>query len=223
VATALQPDLAERWAARDVAAFRRQVATGLRTTAAIVVPAAVGYLLLGRPIVEVALQHGALSEASARTTASVLGWLALGLPAFSLWYFVIRVYQAMQDTRTVFVLYVVENAVNVGLALALYPSMGVQGLALSYSAAYGVGVVVALVDLRRRVGGLEGTAVARSWARTAVASAAMAACVLGVAVAVGPALPKVTLAVVAGLASYLAVGRALGMAELRALANLRRG
>jgi len=223
VATALQPDLAERWAARDVAAFRRQVATGLRTTAAIVVPAAVGYLLLGRPIVEVALQHGALSEASARTTASVLGWLALGLPAFSLWYFVIRVYQAMQDTRTVFVLYVVENAVNVGLALALYPSMGVQGLALSYSAAYGVGVVVALVDLRRRVGGLEGTAVARSWGRTAVASAAMAACVLGVAVAVGPALPKVTLAVVAGLASYLAVGRALGMAELRALTNLRRG
>ncbi|MGH9154287.1 MAG: murein biosynthesis integral membrane protein MurJ [Acidimicrobiales bacterium] len=223
VATALQPELAERWSVADVAAFRRQVALGLRTTAAIVVPAAVGYVVLGRPIVESALGHGALTADSARTTASILGWLALGLPAFSLWYFVIRVYQAMQDTRTIFRLYLVENAVNIGLAVALYPSMGVQGLALSYSAAYSVGVVVALAHLRSRIGGIEGTAVARSLARTAVASAAMATCVVAVAVVVGPAVAKVGCAVVVGLASYLAVGRALGMAEMRTLAKLRRG
>ena len=223
VATALQPDLAAHWASRDVDRLRRQVGVGLRATAAIVVPAAVGYLVLGRPIVAVALEHGALSEASARTTASVLGWLALGLPAFSLWYFVVRTYQAMQDTRTVFVLYLAENGVNVALALALYPRMGVQGLALAYAAAYTVGVALGLADLRRRLGGLDGPTVVRSWARTAVATSLMAACVALVALAVGPALPKVAVAVAVGLAAYLGAGRALGMSELRLLAALRRG
>ena len=222
VATALQPDLAARWSRRDLDAFRHHIALGLRTVAAIVVPAAVGYLILGRPIVALALQHGALSEGSAQTTASVLAWLALGLPAFSLWYFVVRVYQSMQNTRTVFGLYLVENAVNITLAVVLYPSMGVQGLALAYSAAYTIGVAVALALLRMRVGGLGRTAVVRSWARIGVASAAMAACVATVAAIVGPALPRVALATVTGLAVYLLAGRVLGVSELRSLFALRR-
>jgi len=223
VMTALQPDLAAAWSLGDIDALRQRIRLGLRTTAAIIVPAAVGYLCLARPIVNVALQRGALSAASASTTGDILALLAIGLPAFSLYLLLMRVFQAMKDTRTVFWLYLVENGVNVVLALALYPSMGARGLALSYSLAYTLGTAVALAWLGHRLGGLGRDELARSWARVAVASAAMAAVVMTVRALVGPDLVTVVLGVAAGLAAYVLAARTLAMPELSALRRIRRG
>ena len=67
---------------------------------------------------------------------------ALGLPGFCTFLYVVRVLQAMQRTRVAFWLYLLENAVNVVLALALVQPLGVRGLALSLSIAYTVAAVV---------------------------------------------------------------------------------
>ena len=221
VMSALLPDLSERWALGDVDGYRNRVALGLRTIPAVLVPAAVGYLCLARPVVSVALEHGALRAGSARTTAEILALLAIGLPAFSAYLFLTRAYQAMQDTRAMFMLYLVENAINVVLALALYPAMGVQGLALAYALAYTGGTAVAAAHLSRRIGGLHGGAVARSWLRVGGSSALMAAAVVALAAMVGSDLAKVAVGVLAGLAVYLAAARALGVEELNALLRLR--
>ena len=68
----------------------------------------------------------------------------------------VRVLQSMQDTRTAFRLYLLENGINIVLGLALVGPLGVRGLALSLSVAYSVAAVVALSVVRRRVGGLGG-------------------------------------------------------------------
>ena len=81
---------------------------------------------------------------------------AIGLPGFCLFQYMIRVLQSMQDTRTAFRLYVVENGVNIVLALLLVGPLGVRGLALSVSVAYSATAVLAVVVLRRRLGGLGG-------------------------------------------------------------------
>jgi putative peptidoglycan lipid II flippase len=223
IATALQPDLAERWALEDRRGFGRHVGRGLRTIAAIAVPAAVGLVCLARPVVGVALEHGALGSGSASRTADVLVMLALGLPGFSTYYFLMRCYQAMQDTRSMFVLYLGENGVNIVLALALYPALGVHGLGLAYAAAYTIGSAMALARLRRETGAVDLGGVVRTWVRIAVASAAMAAVVLAVAAVVGPALLRVGVAVPAGVTVYLVVARRLGVQELSGLARIRRG
>ena len=57
----------------------------------------------------------------------------------------------MKDTFTPFWINAIENGVNIALALALYPSLGVQGLAWAWTAAYSVAAVIALVVLSRRV------------------------------------------------------------------------
>ncbi len=222
VMSALLPDLSERWSLEDLDGFRRRVGLGLRTIAAVLVPAAVGYLCLARPVVSVALEHGALRASSARTTADVLALLAIGLPGFSAYLFLTRAYQAMQDTRAMFLLYLVENAINVVLALALYPALGVRGLALAYALAYTGGTAVAMAHLRRRIGGLEGAAVARSWLRVGGASALMAVAVVGLAALAGPALAKVVVGVVAGVTVYLVAAKALGVEELTTLLRIRR-
>jgi len=222
VMSALLPDLSERWAAGDVDGYRRRLSVGLRTIAVIIVPAAVGYVCLARPIVTLVLEHGALAAGSARVTAEVLALFALGLPSFSIYLLLMRAYQAMQDTRTVFFLYAVENGVNVVLALALYPSLGVQGLALAYALAYTVGSAVALVHLRRRTRGIGGRRLVRSWLAVGAASAVMGLVVSGLTSMLGPPLLKAGVGVAAGVTVYLVGAKALGVTELATLLPVRR-
>jgi putative peptidoglycan lipid II flippase len=78
-----------------------------------------------------------------------LSAFALGLPGFSAFILCTRALQARTDTRRVFYLYVVENGINIALAVALYPSMHVRGLAYSYAGAYTVSAVLAYVLVMR--------------------------------------------------------------------------
>ena len=226
IISAVQPELADRWAARDLDGFRRQLGVGLRSIAALLVPAAVGYVVLARPIVSALLEHGALDAAGATRVADTLALMAIGLPAFSAWLFLTSAYQAMQDTRTLFFLYVVENAVNIVAAVALHPSMGVRGLGLAFAVAYGAGTVAALADLRRRIGGLGGRELLASLARIVAASAVMAAAVAVVArllegdAGVGAAV-RAGVATIAGVSVYLLAGRVLGVREVRAFLAFR--
>jgi putative peptidoglycan lipid II flippase len=154
VMAALEPDLAREWVEGDIDAYRRQFVHGIKLVAGLVLPASLGYVVLARPAVQLLLEHGNFTAHNARTTADVLAIMALGLPFFSIFLLCARAFQSMQDTKTMFMIYLVENGVNVVLAFLLYPLWGVQGLAASFSLAYAGGCLVALGNLRRRVGGL---------------------------------------------------------------------
>ena len=225
VMTAIQPDLAERWSLGDVAGFRDRLGTGLRTVIAALVPAAIGYLVLARPIVALLLEHGAMSRSDARTVADVLAVMAVGLPGFSAYLLLMRAFQAMQDARTVFLLYLAENAANVVLAVALYPAFGVRGLAAAFAAAYLGGTIAALATMRTRTGGIAVRALATTTARVCAASAAMALAAGLVSAVIGGAsgprlLARVAGAVAAGVTVYVAAARALGVGELTALLRI---
>jgi peptidoglycan biosynthesis protein MviN/MurJ (putative lipid II flippase) len=60
----------------------------------------------------------------------------------------------MQRTRIAFWLYLVENGINVVLAIALVHSLGVRGLAISLSVAYSAAAVLGLLVLRSWLGRL---------------------------------------------------------------------
>lgn len=221
VITALQPDLAERWVAGDRAGLAERVVTGLRTIAAVIVPAGIGLALVASPLVRTLLLHGRFDAGDAARTASTLAWLALGLPGFSAFLFLTRVWQSMQNTRMTFLLYLVENGVNIVLAVALFPRFGVQGLAVAYGAAYTVSAALTLVVLSRRLpaGWLRGTGAFA--ARLVVATAAMAAAVAVALAAVRAGLPpgstraavEVAVAIPVGAAALLAASAALGLEE----------
>jgi putative peptidoglycan lipid II flippase len=222
ILTALTPDLAERWSRRDVAGFRRRLATGIRTGALVLLPAAVGYIVLARPLVSLLLQHGHFTQANAHLTADVLAWFAVGLPAFSLYLLFVRGYTAMQDTRTPFLINVGENVLLIVLDLALYPSMGVTGLAVGFTVSYIAAAAVAAWDLRRRAGGLADSGLASSVARITASTAVMAGVVAVVSIGItgerGFALAgRVVAAIVVGVLTFGAVARALGVEELTVL------
>ena len=219
ILTALTPDLAERWSRHDLAGFRQRLGTGIRMGTVVLLPAAVGYAILARPLVSLLLQHGAFTAANTRLTADVLFWFALGLPAFSLYLLFVRGYTSMQDTRTPFLINLGENVVLIVLDLVLYPAMGVTGLALGFTVSYFAAAAAAGWDLRRRTGGLADKGTWPVVARMAVASAVMAAVVALVSIGItdvrGLALAaRVVASVLAGVVTFAGVARALGVDEL---------
>jgi putative peptidoglycan lipid II flippase len=227
VMDALLPELAARWTRGDRIGFQRRMLRGLRTMMALLVPAAAGYVVLARPIVHLTLQYGALHGSSASTTANTLALFALGLPGFSAYLFLMRGFQSIKDTRSMFLLYVVENAINIVLAVALHPALGVEGLALSFGLAYTIASVVAWRRLARSIGGLPSALVRRSFTRIAVASAAMTIVVALISAAIGGSsnvhlVARVGASVIAGVSVYLLVARALHVRELNALFSWRR-
>jgi putative peptidoglycan lipid II flippase len=178
IMSAVTPDLAEKWAVGDLAGFRHRLSGGLRAMLAIIVPASVGMLLLAKPVVALLLGHGAGRVVETGETGAALALFSLGLPGFCTFLYIVRVLQAMQRTRVAFWLYLLENGINVVLAVILVRPMGVRGLALSLSIAYSIAAVVGLVVLRGWLGHLGD---ARTWAplrRVGIATTVMGIVVL---------------------------------------------
>ena len=228
IMTALVPRLAARHVDGDRDGFRAAVAGGLRTTALLMVPATAAYLVLGRPLISLLLQHGVVRGASVDLVASTLALFAVGLLPFAAFLLFARAFYARQDSRTPALVNVVENAVTVALDFALFPALDVRGLALAHSLGYLAGAGVLGVLLARRVGGLETrrtlVELAKVVAASAVAAGAMAAAATGVGRLLeggfAGSLAQLAAGGAAGLLAFVLVARALRTEDLAVFRRL---
>lgn len=220
--TTFAPDLASAWGRDDRQAYAERAALGLRLTALLVLPAGIGMAILARPIVGL-LQRGSFDAEAAAGTATVLAAFALGLFGFSSYLFVLRCFYAVGDTRTPFLVNLVENGLNIALAVPLVDQWGTSGLAAAFAVAYLVSAGLALGVLARRVPELALPPLLLALARVGLAAAAMAAAVGLVAVVLDGregwgALVEVAAGTAVGVVVYglaLVVLRVPDMAELR--------
>lgn len=223
VMTTFVPELAAAWGDDDRPRFRGRFVQGLRLVWAGVVPATVVLSMGAAALVAGLLGRGSFDAASAAGTADVLRAMALGLPGFSAYLYALRGFYAIGDTRTPFLVNVLENGLQVALTIALVPGAAAPGVRLgaAYAVAYSVAGVVALVALHRRVGGVLDRP-------GLVAAARLAACGGAAAAAIGvtqrvldddiAALAEAAAVGVAGLVAFVAAAIALRLDEVRQLA-----
>ncbi|MDQ4131768.1 MAG: murein biosynthesis integral membrane protein MurJ [Actinomycetota bacterium] len=172
IMTALVPTLAAQYVDNDMAGFRTRTAGGLRATAFLMVPATVAYLVLATPLIQLLLERGVMGGESTEFVSEMLAMFAIGLVPFAAFQLFMRAFYARQDAKTPMLVNIVENVATVALDFALFPSMGVQGLALAHSLGYVVGAVVAGMVLARRIGGLQRRHTTIEVGKVVVASAA---------------------------------------------------
>lgn len=137
----------------DLSAVRSDFMESVSRIGFFMVLASAGLIVVSLPF---ARQFGGEPE-SIRAMALVIALYSLGLVAFSVLFVVQRVFYALEDTRTPFFLQVVQATLFVSLALAVATLPVGQiawGLALSASIAGGFQTLVAIVVLRRKLGGL---------------------------------------------------------------------
>ena len=223
IMTALLPSLSELWARGEAAGFRGVLVRGIRASAFVVVPAAAGYLVLATPIVRLLLEHGVTTSRSTELVSGVLVSFALGLFSFTAFMLLLRGFYAMQDTRTPALINVFAVGVNTAINFALFPALGVRGLALGHAIAYTLAAVTAAIVMARRLAGFEWAALGAGLGKVLVGAAATGAAAWGAARLSGDAVSTATLGgqvlqvgagVLAGVLAFLAAAVTLRMEEL---------
>ena len=174
VITALLPRMSEHASARRYSLVRDDFSIGVRLASVLVVPAAVYLAVLGGPLAEFLFSYGSNAPADARYIGEVFGLFALGLVPYMLTQLQLRVFYSFQDSRTAALVGLLTMCVGIAAAYtaeALLPGADVvAGLAVAYGLANLAGTIAGWALLLRRVGSLDGWAIARSLTRMHLAT-----------------------------------------------------
>lgn len=243
ISTAAFPTLAENVTRGRFDRVRAIIQDTLRSILFMSIPSSVGLIVLGLPIIQVLLQHGAYSLDSAESTAVPLAFFALGLVGLASVEILTRSFYAMRDSRTPVIVSVAQFILKIALSILFLSiiflnsvsvttiSWGLGALALSTSLAGLLEALVLLWLLQQRIGGLELCALGMFAGRVLLASGAMGIALLilrffldHVLVTTDPgqtlgvigtimAFIKLLLELGAGLIVYIRVTRMLGIEE----------
>ena len=229
IATAVFPTLAEQSALKQMAEMKNVVSSALRLILFLIVPASVGLIVLGEPIVRLLFQRAAFDAASTAATTYALQFYAIGLVGLAGVEITTRAFYAIHDTRTPVVIATLAMLLHLCMSTVLIRTpLTYGGLALSMSLASIFEAVALLYMAQRNLGGLGGRRIFASFWRTAAASAIMGAAVL---MAMGPLgglldgrndlerLVGVVAIIGVGAGVYLLVAIALRSPEVSLLAN----
>ena len=173
VATVILPMLSRQAAAGDKPAMRDTLSFAIRMVGLITIPAAVGLIVLRRPIVSIVFQRGAFDERSLAMTADPLIYFSLGLFLFALIKILAPAFYALKEMRIPVMVSSVDMVVNITLCYVLSAFMGNSGVALALTIAAAVNVTLLLVVFVSRHGELRFGQILLSLARIGLASLLM--------------------------------------------------
>jgi putative peptidoglycan lipid II flippase len=228
VATVLFPALSRLAAREDIDGFRSTVSLGLRQIAFLLVPASVAFAVLAEPIVRLVYERGEFEPSQTPVVAGALAAFSLGLTFNGTMLMLNRGFFSLQHPWVPTWVALGNLGVNVLLDFAFY-RLGVWGIPLATSVVNVAGTAALLVLLRRRLGRIDFSAIAASFARITLAAAAVAIVAYPVWDALDAALGRsfgaqvlsLGTALAAAGVAYLISCRLLGVRELEALLSLR--
>ena len=157
LATAVLPQLSRLAADHDLGGLARSLNSSLRTALAVVIPFALLLPLVALDVSHVIWGYGAGAD-SYQNFAPTLALFGIGLVFFTVHYFMLRGFYALEQTRTVFLVQCVIAVTNIAVALLLVREATAEqtspALVLAYAASYLVGAGLSSAVLARRLGGL---------------------------------------------------------------------
>jgi putative peptidoglycan lipid II flippase len=230
VGTAAFPTFAEQAAQGQHEKMRETLSATLRAVFFLSLPATMGLLVLGRPLVGFLFERQEFTQSSTDQVVWALAFFALGLVGHSGLEVIARAFYALHDTFTPVWVGSLAVALNIALSLTLPGAFEAQGwmkhggLALANSVATLLETAVLLVLIRRRLGGIEGRRTLIAFTKSGLAALAMGAALIGWQ-AVLPNAPSLVvggIGVVLGMAVYLGAALLLRAEELRVVINMVR-
>lgn len=206
LATASLPKMSREAASGDTQRFKDTISFGLRVVFTVMIPAAIGLMVLCRPMVRVLFQRGEFSAYSAGITTSALFFATFGLFAYSGSKILVSAFYAMGDTKTPVKTAAVGLAVNLILNLILMWPMKIGGLALATSIAAITNFALLYTKMDQRAGDIGTKLIVRSLGSICSAGAIMGVFLWAASAAFLKPDGASTLIHVARLLSVIAVG-----------------
>lgn len=150
IGVVLLPELARALKAEDMDNAAHLQNRSLEFALGLTLPAAVGFMVMPGPIVNILYERGAFTPETTALTAAALAAFSAGLPAYVL----IKVFQpayfAREDMKTPFWYSAIAVVINIAGSLMLFPTYGHVGIAAATSASAWINFVLLAVTLWRR-------------------------------------------------------------------------
>ncbi len=234
ISLAVLPTLSRFNAAGDDAGFRRTLGQGLRLVLVLIIPATLGLLVLGEPLIMLLFQHGKFTAYDTYWTTWALRFYLVGLIFATVDWPLNYAFYARQNTRTPALVGVLSVGVYLVVALALIEPLGMLGLVLADSVKHISHAVVMSILTWRHAGGLADMRLGTTAGKALLAAVAMAGLMTLTLRAIVPfaalrfgegflgELFIVAVTAGVGIVAYLALAALLRVEELGMIRNLIR-
>jgi putative peptidoglycan lipid II flippase len=223
--TVLVPEMTRALRGGDAGAVAGAESRALELATGLALPAMLGLMVLGTPIVRLLFEHGAFTASDTKATAQALMWLALALPAHVLVKSLSPAFFAREDTLTPLIAMLKGLVVAIVFAVILGHFFGTAGIAASIALAAWSNAASLIRRGAATFGFSIDAAARRRLPRIAAAALAMGA-LLWLAVAFIPApmhglaqAAVLAVSIAGGMAAYGLVLGLLGVTGWRETAN----
>jgi putative peptidoglycan lipid II flippase len=177
ISLAVLPTLSQIDARAELDRFKGTLSMGLRLVLVVIIPAAVGLLVLGQPIIQLIFEHGAFTSADTQQSWYALRLYLIGLPFAAIDLPLVFAFYAQKDTVTPVMVGIAAVVIYliVGPALAFLLNWGFLGLVIANSVQLTSHALIMLYLFGRRFEGLRGYGVGRTTLKAVAASLPVAA------------------------------------------------
>jgi putative peptidoglycan lipid II flippase len=141
-------------APEDWPALKQRIRQGLMLTALTMLPISALFIVLAHPIVQVVYERFAFDQEASRVVTSVLVAYGVGMFVYLGRDVLVRVFYALGDAETPFRISIINIFLNALLDYLLIQSLGAPGLVLATVGVNLISMIVFLILLHRKLGGL---------------------------------------------------------------------
>ena len=178
IATVALPMMTRSVAATNMEELKDTLSLSLRMIMFTIIPASLGLIILGSPIISLLFERGRFTSQATQATSWALLFYSTGIVAYAGVKVVASAFYSMQDTRTPVRIASIAMVANIVLNLILMRILDVGGLAFATAIASFINLLILLYYLRKRIGRLGGKKAMFSLTKIILASSAMAtACI----------------------------------------------
>lgn len=173
VVTVIYPKLARMSNSENNNGFVNIIVKSSNSITLVVLPIAVGAIVLAEPIVKILFQRGEFDAYSTYMTATALRFYSLGLLAMGIRDILYRVFYSMSDTKTPMINGSIALIINIVLNLLLIKKLDYIGLALSTSISSIITIILLFISLNKKVGYFGGDKIIKTWIKSLISSIIM--------------------------------------------------
>ena len=170
IATAALPRMSKEAALNNMGKLKKTIAFSLKVVFTVMVPAAVGLMILAEPIIKTLFQRGEFTAYSTGITSNALFFYSFGLLAYAGIKILVNAYYSMGDTRTPVKTAACSLVINIVLNVILMYPLKLGGLALATSVSATVNFLILYALLVVKIGDIGTARIVSSFIKTCAAA-----------------------------------------------------
>ncbi len=224
VATVSLPLMSSAFAQKNRFEVKQTLIKGIRIILFFVLPASIGLIFLGKPIIKLLFERGKFTSYSTQLTYGALLFYSIGIIAYSGMKLFVSAFYSYQDTFTPVLIATIILVVNIVLNLILMFPLGIKGIALATSISGYLHLLILFIKFRKKIGGIGLLDIRNSLFKIIISSIAM-----GISLFIFlkftnnlSTLLIVVLGLFIGTGSYLVFSALLHSEEINLVRNLMR-